>query len=146
MKPFRNALATVGLGVALTTSAAYADEAVTVAQGIGSNWQNAYNSGDAGKLADLYNQDAVWSRPQGIARGKSEIESAARAFIDAGKKHNWGKLTVSPLAAHENGSVIWAYGDFRFADGPSGHYGQVDVKEGGSWHVVISVNNTSPKQ
>ena len=45
----------------LITSPAYAGEALTVLQDIGSKWQSAWNSGDAGKLANLYVQDAVFS-------------------------------------------------------------------------------------
>jgi ketosteroid isomerase-like protein len=45
----------------LITSPAYADEAMTVVQDLGSKWQNAYNSGDAAKIADLYIPDAVFS-------------------------------------------------------------------------------------
>jgi ketosteroid isomerase-like protein len=51
----------LGLVAMLITSPAYADEAMTVVQDIGSKWQNAYNSGDAAKIADLYVQDAVFS-------------------------------------------------------------------------------------
>ena len=61
----------------LITSPAYADEAMTVAQDIASKWQTAYNSGDAGKIADLYVQDAIFSSGVlGMLKGKSEIEKA----------------------------------------------------------------------
>ncbi len=33
------------------------------------------------------------------------------------------EITVSPMAAYQNGNVVWGYGDFMFPDGPSGHYG-----------------------
>ncbi len=122
------------------TSPAYADEAMSVAQSLASKWQNAYNSGDAGKVADLYTQDAVWSRPAGIVKGKSEIE---KTLTDA-MKRDWGKLTLTPAAAHQNGNVIWVYGDWSFANGPSGHYGIVDVSEGGFWHIAMDVTNMMP--
>jgi hypothetical protein len=54
-------LRSLGLVAMLITSPAYADEAMTVAQDIASKWQTAYNNGDAGKMADLYVQDAVFS-------------------------------------------------------------------------------------
>ena len=64
------------MAVAITPPA-YADEAMTVAQEIVSNWQTAYNSGNAGKIADLYVQDAVFSSGVlGVLKGKSEIEKA----------------------------------------------------------------------
>ena len=55
-------LRSLGLIAMLVTSPAYADEAMTVAQDVASKWQTAYNNGDAGKIADLYVQDAVFSR------------------------------------------------------------------------------------
>ena len=39
----------LGVVAMLITSPAYADEAMTVVQDLGSKWQNAYNSGDAGR-------------------------------------------------------------------------------------------------
>ena len=48
------------MAVVAITPPAYADEAMTVAQEIVSNWQTAYNSGNAGKIADLYVEDAVF--------------------------------------------------------------------------------------
>jgi ketosteroid isomerase-like protein len=94
-------------------------EAMTVVQDIGLKWQTAYNSGEAGKVADLYDQEAVFSSGVlGTLKGKPEIE---KAVADQMKKTP--KITVNPTAAHQNGDVVWGYGDFMFPDGPSGHYG-----------------------
>jgi hypothetical protein len=46
----------------LVSNPAYADDATTVIKDIGSEWQAAYNRGDAGKVADLYVPDAVGAR------------------------------------------------------------------------------------
>ncbi len=142
MEFLRNSILTYAVMVTAVaiTSPAYADEAMTVAQSLASKWQNAYNNGDAGKVADLYTQDAVWSRPAGIVKGKSEIEKTCTDTM----KQDRGKLTLTPVAAHQNGNVIWVYGDWTFANGPSGHYGVVDVSEGGSWHITMDVTNVTP--
>jgi hypothetical protein len=131
------------MAVVAITPPAYADEAMTVAQEIVSNWQTAYNSGNAGKIADLYVQDAVFSSGVlGVLRGKSEIE---KALADQMKKAP--KITLNLLDAHQNGSVVWYYLDFMFPNGPNGHAGVTAVNDAGSWHIAMHVSNvTPPKQ
>ena len=76
---------------------------MTVAQDIASKWQAAYNNGDAGKIADLYVQDAVFSSGVlGVLKGKSEIE---KALADQMKRAP--KITLNLLGAHQNGNVVW---------------------------------------
>jgi hypothetical protein len=112
----------------------------TVLQDFGSKWQTAYNNGDPGKLTDLYAQDAVFS--SGVLdtlRGKSEIEKAV-----ANQMKQTPNITVSPKEAHQNGNVIWGYGDFMFQNRPSGHYGITAVNEAGSWHIAMHISNVPP--
>jgi uncharacterized protein (TIGR02246 family) len=127
----------------LIASPAYADEAMTVAQDIASKWQAAYNNGDAGKIADLYVQDAVFSSGVlGVLKGKSEIE---KALADQMKKTP--KITLNLLDAHQKGNVVWYYLDFMFPNGPSGHAGVTAVNDAGLWHIAMHVSNaTPPKQ
>jgi uncharacterized protein (TIGR02246 family) len=133
-------LRSLALVVLLTTSPAYADEAMTVLQDIGSKWQTAYNSGDAAKVADLYLPDAVFSSGVlGTLKGKAEIE---KAVADQMKKTP--KIAVNPTAAHQNGNIVWGYGDFMFPDGPSGHYGVTLVNDAGSWHTAMHISNVTP--
>ena len=133
----RNALLAVAL---LIASPAYADEAMTVAQDIASKWQAAYNNGDAGKIADLYVQDAVFSSGVlGVLKGKSEIE---KALADQMKKTP--KITLNLSDAHQNGNVVWYYLDFMFPNGPSGHAGVTAVNDAGSWHIAMHVSNATP--
>jgi ketosteroid isomerase-like protein len=92
---------------------------MTVLQDMATKWTTAYNNGEAGKIADLYVQDAIFSSGVlGTLKGKAEIE---KALVDQMKKSP--KLTVTPTAANQNGNVIWGYGEFAFPDGPSGHFG-----------------------
>jgi uncharacterized protein (TIGR02246 family) len=133
-------LRSLGLIAMLVTSPAYADEAMTVAQDIASKWQTAYNNGDAGKMADLYVQDAVFSSGVlGVLKGKSEIE---KALADQMKKTP--KITINLLDAHQNGNVVWYYLDFMFPNGPSGHAGVTAVNDTGSWHIAMHVSNVPP--
>jgi uncharacterized protein (TIGR02246 family) len=74
-------------------------KAMTVVQDLASKWQNAYNSGDAKKIADLYVPDAVFSSGVlGMLKGRPEIETA---LADQMKKTP--KITITPAAAHQNG-------------------------------------------
>jgi uncharacterized protein (TIGR02246 family) len=92
---------------------ANADEAMTVFQNLASNWQNAWNIGDAKKLADLYAPDAIFSSGVlGMLKGRDEIE---RALADQIKKTP--KITLTPIAAHQNGNVIYGYWDFTLPEG-----------------------------
>ena len=128
------------MAVVAITPPAYADEAMTVAQEIVSNWQTAYNSGNAGKIADLYVQDAVFSSGVlGVLKGKSEIE---KALADQMKKAP--KITLNLLDAHQKGNVVWYYLDFMFPNGPSGHAGVTAVNDAGSWHIAMHVSNATP--
>jgi uncharacterized protein (TIGR02246 family) len=136
-------LRSLGLIAMLVTSPAYADEAMTVAQDIASKWQTAYNNGDAGKIADLYVQDAVFSSGVlGMLKGKSEIETAL-----AGLMKRSPKITINVVDAHQNGNVVWYYIDYMLPNGPSGHAGYTLLNDGGSWHIAMHVSNvTPPKQ
>jgi uncharacterized protein (TIGR02246 family) len=126
--------------VLLIASPAYADDAMTVAQNIASKWQAAYNNGDAGKIADLYVQDAVFSSGVlGVLKGRSEIE---KALADQMKRAP--KITLNLLDAHQNGNVVWYYLDFVFPNGPSGHAGVTAVTDAGLWHIAMHVSNVAP--
>ena len=95
----------LGLVAMVIALPAYADEAMTVVQDIASKWQNAWNSGDAKGIADLYVADAIFgSGVLGTLKGRAEIE---KAVADQIKKSP--KITITPIAAYKNGNVIYAY-------------------------------------
>ena len=85
------------IAFAAITSPAYADEAMTVAKNIVSKWETAYNSGNAGDIANLYVQDAVFSSGVlGVLKGKSEIE---KALAEHGDKVDASQKTAIEAAA-----------------------------------------------
>ena len=105
-------------------SSLYADEAMTVVQDLASKWQNAWNSGDAKGLADLYVPNAIFgSGVLGTLKGRAEIE---KAVADQIKKSP--KITITPIAVYQNGDFIYVYWEFMFPESPSGHGGTIDVK------------------
>ncbi|MBV8356749.1 MAG: nuclear transport factor 2 family protein [Deltaproteobacteria bacterium] len=141
-KPFmaKFGMRSLGLLAMVIALPAYADEAMTVVQDTGSKWQNAWNSGDAKGIADLYVPDAIFgSGVLGALKGRAEIE---KAVADQIKKSP--KITITPIAAYKNGNVIYAYWDFMFPEGLSGHGGTVEINEGGTWHIAMHVSNVSP--
>jgi hypothetical protein len=100
----------------------------------------AWNSGDAKGLANLYVPDAIFgSGVLGTLKGRAEIETAVADQIKKSPK-----ITITPIAAHQNGNVIYAYWEFMFPEGLSGHGGIVDVNDGGTWHIAMHVSNVSP--
>jgi len=143
-KPFmaKFGMRSLGLVAIVIALPAYADEAMTVVQDLASKWQSAWNSGDAKGIADLYVPDAIFgSGILGTLKGRAEIE---KAVADQIKKSP--KITITPIEAHENGNVIYAYWDFMFPEGPSGHAGTVDFNDGGTWHIAMHVSNVSPSK
>jgi hypothetical protein len=74
-----------------------------------------------------------------MLKGRDEIE---KALADQMKKTP--KITLTPVAAHQNGNVIYGLWDFMFPEGPSGHGGTVDVNDGGTWHIAMHVSNVTP--
>ena len=108
----RFGMRSVGLApmvIALVTALpVYADEAMTIVQDLASKWQNAWNSGDAKGIADLYVPDAIFgSGILGTLKGRAEIE---KAVADQIKKSP--KITITPIAAYQNGKVIYAYWEY----------------------------------
>ena len=141
-KPFmaKFGMRSLGLVAMVIALPAYADEAMTVVRDIATKWQAAWNSGDAKAIADLYVPDAIFgSGILGTLKGRAEIE---KAVADQIKKSP--KITITPIAAYQNGKVIYAYWEFMFPEGPSGHGGIVDVNDGGTWHIAMHVANVSP--
>jgi ketosteroid isomerase-like protein len=135
-------LVVLAMLIAAIGGRAYANDALTIVQQIGTAWQSAYNAGEAAKVADLYFRDAVVSSDVlGNLKGSPEIE---KAIADQMKKTP--KITVTSTQAWQSGNVIWGYGDFAFANGPSGHYGITALGNAGTWRIAMHISNaTQPK-
>ena len=109
-KPFmaKFGMRSLGLVAMVIALPAYADEAMTVVRDIATKWQAAWNSGDAKAIADLYVPDAIFgSGILGTLKGRAEIE---KAVADQIKKSP--KITITPIAAYQNGKVIYAYWEY----------------------------------
>jgi ketosteroid isomerase-like protein len=137
----RKMFAAAGLLVVMTTATYAADDGMTVIKDFGTKWQNAYDSGDPAKVADLYANDAAMSSGVlGTVNGRAEIEKVLAAQMEKMKT-----VTITPIQGHQVGNVVWGIGNFAFPNGPQGHYGLTLVNEGGAWHIVQHVSNVAVK-
>ena len=85
------ALACVGLPVAQTSADGQEpNHPHRVLFEIVTDWNKAYNSGDASKVASLYAEDAYYRTAHMFAHGRPAIESFCRRGIEAGVQANVG--------------------------------------------------------
>jgi len=127
---------------------ARAQDAMKVADELGAKWQAAYNSGDAAAIAALFTTDAVFNAPSGAAlSGHEAIEKAIGGRIKAG----WTNETVTVKQASMMGNVLWAVGDYAITGSgenagkqTGGKFGEVLVRDGDAWHIVMLTANTAP--
>jgi ketosteroid isomerase-like protein len=126
--------------VGLNLSAAHADDALSVLQDTGKAWETAYNAGNSNGVAALYADEATFnSGVLGALKGKAAIEKAV-----AEQMKKTPTIKVTPQEAHMRGDVLWGFGDFTLANGPSGHYGMTMVKDTTGWRIVMHVSNVTP--
>jgi uncharacterized protein (TIGR02246 family) len=130
------------LAAGLTTlaNAARADDAKQVAEAIADKWVKSYNSNSPEAVAALFTNEAPFIGPPGVLRGRASIEKAIAARIKAG----WTMETLKLNEAHSLGDAVWAVGEFQFSGSgeqagkqQSGHFGEVLMKDGGDWHIVM---------
>lgn len=138
------------LMIACTASAAAQDE-MKVADEMAKKWVTAYNAGDAAAIAAMFTPDGFFNAPSGtVLKGREAIEKAIAGRIKAG----WTKETITVTVANSVGNAIWSAGDFAITGSgevegkqTSGHYGEVLVREGDSWYLVmLTANVIPPKQ
>ena len=69
----------------LTAGSALAGDINATIQTLNSNWNQAFNRGDANALANLYAENAILSPGNGkVLNGRKEIEALFKSFFDAG--------------------------------------------------------------
>jgi uncharacterized protein (TIGR02246 family) len=144
-------LSALALIIGLVVPAMAEDNAKKVADELAAKWEAAYNAGDPGKIASMFASDGAFNPPSGVlVKGKDAIEKGLAGRMKAG----WTKETVSVTEAHSVGNAIWAVGDYNLigtgemaGKETGGKFGEVLVKEGNDWHLVmLTANVTPPKQ
>jgi ketosteroid isomerase-like protein len=100
-------------------------------QKIATEWMDAYNKKDAGKIAAMYADGAVFSSPGWTATGRAAIEDALIKDLVAGTFSRVTSITAEQ--SHRVGDLNYASGAWA-ADtkGPDGK----DMPVGGHWLAV----------
>jgi hypothetical protein len=113
---------------------------MTVLQDMATKWTTAYNSGEAGKIADLYVQDAIFSSGVlGTLKGKAEIE---KALVDQMKSH-----PSSPSPQRQPTRTGMSFGAMVNSRSPmdrAGISGNTLINNAGSWHIAMHISNVNP--
>lgn len=106
-------------------------------------WQEAFNAGNAKRIASLYTETAIFSSgPFGVLKGRDNIEKAISELIASGIK-----LTDLQCKAvtNLNDDAFSGAGDFCFTMPDetklAGYWGTSYVKHQDKWFGVLHVSN-----
>jgi ketosteroid isomerase-like protein len=121
----------------VTAGAAVSQEFKSQAAAAAAQWDNAFNSGDASKVAQSYTKNAVLL-PAGAQQvtGQEAAETLFGSFIKGGVKSH--KITVQ--GGEQKGEMGYAYGRWEADAGGKklgGHWTNVLLNEGGQWRTAL---------
>ncbi|MEX2516746.1 MAG: SgcJ/EcaC family oxidoreductase [Gammaproteobacteria bacterium] len=110
----------------LAPAAALADSAEAQANKLNTQWNAAFNQGDAAAVAGFYAEDAVLSPGNGKAlKGRTEIQGLFQSFIDNGVHSH----SIEIIEAHQSGDVLYQVAEWQAqgenADGEAISFGGV---------------------
>ena len=138
----------VSLFVLGSTLPALADDAaVKVASDAAAKWVASYNANDAAGIAALFAPDGLYNAPSGtVLKTHADLTAYLGSRMGA-----WPKEAVAIKDAGRSGDMIWASGEFSL-DGAgdnagkqlSGHFGEVFVRSGDAWLIVMLTSNITP--
>ena len=121
----------------LTAEAAFSQDFKNQAAAAASQWDNAFNSGDASKVAQGYSKSAVILPAGGEqVTGQQGAETLFGSFIKGGVKSH--KITVQ--GGEQKGELGYAYGRWEADAGGKkigGHWTNVLMNEGGQWRTAL---------
>lgn len=134
--------------IALATAAAIhagavAGEASEDVKAMAAAWDEAYNSGDAAKVASMYAEDARVITGQGeVKQGPDEIQALFQSFMDSGFKDH----AIDVSTAEVNGDMGYLTGTWSGKGGDGKDYGGhltniVEKQDDGSWKSVVHIWN-----
>ena len=108
MKLALTILAVAGLAVSLAAAAAAPAEEEAMGN-IAQEWKNAYNRGDAAKVAALYTEDGYYLSAHILAHGREAIEAYWRRGIAAGGHIDF----IKPLTIFRSGDLGYTVGVYQ---------------------------------
>ena len=122
---------------AMITAPAFSQDFKNQAGAAAAQWDSAFNSGDASKVAQTYSKNAVLLPPGGQqVTGQQGAETLFGGFIKGGVKSH--KITVQ--GGEQKGEMGYAYGRWDADAGGKklgGHWANVLVNEGGQWRTAL---------
>ena len=136
------AIAAIALATALGGAAA-AGEASADLEALAKAWDEAFNSGDAAKVASMYTEDArVITGSGDVKVGRDEIEALFQSFIDSG----FGEHDIGVATAEINGDMGYLTGTWSGVGGDGKDYGGhlanvYERQDDGSWKAVVHIWN-----
>ena len=108
---------------------------------IAKSWMDAYNQKDAAAVANLYAEDAIQVAPNGIKRGRAEIQKNLQATIGTGRRYE-SITTVDPRI---DGNTGWAIHEWKRVEADNGFAHVTYARVGNDWKIkVISVIPAPP--
>jgi ketosteroid isomerase-like protein len=110
-------------------------------------WQDDYNRNDIAAVAALYAGNAVWVFPDGIVRGRANIEQD----ISKRQKAGWVDVSISDEGDHAEGNLAWSVGKWsghirgqNGAETPIGGFWSVlFVRQGSGWKIQEHTTNVT---
>ncbi len=108
------------------------DEALTR---IATDWQNAYNGGDAAKVASLYTKDGYYLSAHILAHGRDAIEAYWRRGIAAGGHIDFIKV----LTVFQSGDLGYTVGTYQATNAGTTVDGRILLvlrKIGDRWRIA----------
>jgi len=116
------------------------DNAMTIVNAFTAKYEQAVESKDAAKLAELFTQDAVFQNPAGVFKGRAAIQQ----YREGGFKAGVEKEDISIAGAEKSGDIIYDYGDttihINSKSGPKelkAHWGAVLTKRDNDWKLTL---------
>ena len=125
-----------------------------VADALSKKFDEAWNNNDAAGLAALFTEDAVLVTNRGPIYGRDAIE---RMYADLFEQVHFSNHIAKQDAPHIIGTVgneMWGNGEWSATIkgknwGPKdlkGYWGDVFVRQGDDWKILMDTSNTTPAQ
>lgn len=143
MTRFPNIAAGLTLALSLAAHGAFAGDMTAKVEEMNAAWDEAFNAGDAEKVASLYAEDARVITGDGqVVEGRDEIRKLFQGFIDSG----FGEHEIKLGSVEGTDDLLYETGDWSGMGGDGKPYGGklvviYEKQDGGDWQTVLHMWN-----